>query len=170
MLEAFKNTGCVCLLQVVVSRDSFSTMVYVKLCQISVFKLINNVGRLWTNSCSIIITCTNIQISSTLTEYIKYLEINNRLLVYGALNVIHYVTDEVYKAWWMKIYLSHIRVIKFQLSGNTTTDRVSFTHNFCHSKRWQMCLLYSKLVSLVTLWSAKQQHIFPGYLLEGTSY
>ena len=46
MLEAFKNTGCVCLLQVVVSRDNVSKMVYVKVRQIPVFKIINNVGRL----------------------------------------------------------------------------------------------------------------------------
>lgn len=56
---------------------------------------------------------TNIQILSVLTEYIKYLERNDRLLVYGALNVIHYVTNEVHEAWWMKIYLSHIRVVNF---------------------------------------------------------
>jgi len=41
---------------------------------------------------------TNIQILSVLTEYIKYLERNDRLLVYGALNVIHYVTNEVHEA------------------------------------------------------------------------
>jgi len=50
------------------------------------------------NSCSVIITCTHIHILSTLTEYITYLERNDRWLVYGAINVIHYVTNEVHKA------------------------------------------------------------------------
>jgi len=67
-----------------------------------------------------------------LTEYIKYLEKNDRLLVYGALNVTHYVTDKVYKAWWMKIYLSGLLTFDWavtQLQTGSHSPIISVTEN-----------------------------------------